>query len=423
MSESDERRREGLAAMLADALVDDFPEADALLRYASDPDALEPSERARIEDFLAASPAHRQQLRSLLRFAETREGFTERLRAETEGDLGRATIEPISSHPRWRRVSAWIGAAVAAGLVAFLLSDMGGDPGTKSPPPARIAAERSSATEAPPSPDIATPRPEPVAQQAMADRVEEPQLALEEEASAEPPAPEPGVQPPSAPAPAPAPEPMLLASHVAGPLLYTRPHDAMELAPLGGLRGTRPGLPELEALAPAHEARTLSERPSFYWYVSEATDRSVEFVLADRVSIDPLLELALPPPFAAGFHVVHLGDHGVALEPGKPYRWFVTLAVGDGAGPEDLVARGAVLRVEADADLARALRDAGRGELGRIYAEHGLWYDTLHFISERVEHAPGDARLRAFRAGLLEGAGLGNAAEYDRLDLEAHGSP
>ena len=49
-----------------------------------------------------------------------------------------------------------------------------------------------------------------------------------------------------------------------------------------------------------------------------------------------------------------------------------------------------------------------------IYAEAGLWYDAIGALSRLIERNPGDAGLRAMRAGLLEQIGLPAAAAYDR---------
>ena len=76
MTEPNERR-DRLAAMAADALAQDALEGDLLLRYASDPESLGSEARQRVEVYLAASPAHRQQLASLRRFEDTRRGLVD----------------------------------------------------------------------------------------------------------------------------------------------------------------------------------------------------------------------------------------------------------------------------------------------------------------------------------------------------------
>ena len=441
MSESNETE-EGLAILLADALVQDTLDADLLLRYASDPGALASAERERVDRYLAASPAHRQQLRSLLRFEEKRSQLAEGDRSGSSGSAGDATVTAIDSHSRWRYRAPLIAAALAASLLAALLYGVQGGFGIGGRPDAQLVVEEVPAIESPRPGIPVRPFPEP----APKPSVEEQQTQLaHEENSAESPGPASGMEEPSVPgprpafvvletAPTPAPqvkdvpplapravpeetvshEPILLAMNFSGPLVYARPDDAIELARLGGLRNVGPGLPGLQALVPGHVVQTLNASPSFYWYLSEDTDQAIEFVLADRVSIDPLLTRKIESPLAAGIHALHLTDRDVVLEPGKEYRWFVSLSSGDGIASEDVVTRGAVLRIEPAAELVDTLENAPVGERGRIYAEHGLWYDALVFISAGIDRNPRDARLRELRAGLLEAGGLSQAADHDR---------
>jgi hypothetical protein len=443
MSETD-RDGEGLAAMLGDALVEEICEADLLLRYGRDPEALEPAERERVESYLAASPAHPQQLRSLLRFVEARAEGVGDEGPPTAGRVGGGAVVEMASHPRWRPQAAWIGGAIAAGLVAGLLYfGLGQDLAPGVAPGVQLADEgtgrdESSIFTTPDVPEI-TRRLDPPSrsqERALAQTdeangvtpgsaaIKEPTTgdgpSLAEKAPASPPAPaaetstDGRIEPERTRGEGEAREPLLLAMNVSGPLRYTRPADAIELASPGGLRSTGSGLPVLQALAPSHVARTLSARPTLYWYLSEDTDRSLELVLADRISIDPLLEVTMEGPVAAGIHRLQLAEHGIALEPGKEYRWFVSLESNERIASEDLVARGALLVVDEGTELKDALEAAPIGERGRIYAEQGLWYDALDFISRRIEDTPRDAHLRELRANLLEQVGVSEAAYYDR---------
>jgi hypothetical protein len=452
MSEENENGG-GLAEMLGDALLEDIIEADLLLRYGHDPEALEPAERERVEDYLAASPAHRQQLRSLVQFAEARAALATEQDPTPLDHRGGGEVAEIAWHPRWRVQAAWIGGAIAAGLVAALLYFGAGD--RLSPdvePEVRVAdagapRERSPSSQKPGAPAIdhrLDPHSRP--QERAVAQAEETEPISPEKAPLEQPTNQTGpILAEKAPAPpdTPAietnteqpsdlqvvsdedqsPKPLLLAMNVSGPLRYAPPADATPLATLGGLRSAESELPVLRALAPGHVARTLDASPTLYWYLSEGTDRRVAFVLADHVSIDPVLEITLEPAIDAGIHELRLAEHGVVLEPGKEYRWFVSLAVEEREPSESLVARGAVVRVEPSAALTDALESAPAGDHGRIYAEQGLWYDALDFISRRIDRAPDDARLREFRSNLLEEAGMSEAARYDRRVAQTKGGP
>jgi hypothetical protein len=442
MSESDERR-ERLAVLLADSLAQDEPGADLLLRYARDPDALDSEARERVERYLAESPAHHQQLRSLKRFADSQ---SERVEDSSQppASTGGDAVVPIASHPRWRARAVLIGGALAAGLAALLLLRAPADVEPESEAPVRVADPELPAGEAPRAPGSEAPGLEPPAE-AIAQAPQTPPVRLEDEAvapggEAAPSAPPQPVPPrveiaestePRAVPPDPevrpkmpaAEEPVLLAMNFSGPLLYTPPPDAIELEPLSGLRSPRPELPAIRALAPAHVARTLNESPTLYWFVSAATTMPVEFVLTDLVSVDPLVELTLTSPVAAGIHAVDLSAHDVLLEPDREYRWFVTLVDAEADPSAQVISRGAIERIVPSAKLRATLAAAAPGERGRIYAEQGLWYDALAFISEGIERAPRDARLRNFRAGLLERAGLVEQANHDHRASETAATP
>jgi hypothetical protein len=383
-----------------------------------------------------------------VRFAAAQSALTEDGQSASAGGTGGATVTAISSHPRWLSRAPLIGAALAASLLAALLYGTGDGPGTGGRPDAQFAVDGAAADDARFPPVRVMPAPEIEPEPSV--QVQEIQIAQGEDASVGLPesgpaeslepselaAPLPEIVVADEPAPALTPraeasgrlelptevpdegattrEPILLAMNISGPLLYDRPGDAIGMVRLGGLRTARPGLPRLDALVPAHVGRTLSESPFLYWYLSEDTDSPVEFVLNDRVSVDPLLALTFEPPYVAGIHALDLGEHGVVLEPGKEYRWFVSLKAEAGAASEDVIARGAILPIEPSADLKRALENASAGDQGRLYAERGLWYDALAFISAGIDRDPEDARLRELRAGLLEAGGLSEAAEHQR---------
>ncbi|MBW2388045.1 MAG: hypothetical protein JRG89_06370, partial [Deltaproteobacteria bacterium] len=124
--------RDGLHELLADVLMAETLDTDLLLRYARDAEALEAGERERVEAYLAASPAHRDRLRVLARFASS----------QRQNVAGEGVVVPISSHPRWRVRAAGVGVALAASLALawlFGIPDTGPGPGA---PPVVVAEER-----------------------------------------------------------------------------------------------------------------------------------------------------------------------------------------------------------------------------------------------------------------------------------------
>ena len=162
----------------------------------------------------------------------------------------------------------------------------------------------------------------------------------------------------------------------------------------------------LSVLAPDHSGLTASEQPSLYWYISAATGLPVELTVMDPDVTQPLLEIRVATPIEAGIHRLRLSDHGVRLAPGRAYRWYVAVVPDSGRRSRDILAGGAIQRVDPSGEMAARLGQARREELPSIYAEAGLWYDALAAVSELIERTPDSREHRRQRAALLAQVGL-----------------
>ena len=179
----------------------------------------------------------------------------------------------------------------------------------------------------------------------------------------------------------------------------------------GGTRGIQREVFLLSVLAPDHSGFTTSEQPSLYWFISNATSLPVEVTVMDPQGVQPILETQLPSPVAAGVHRIRLSDHNVRLAPGAAYRWFVSVVPDAERRSKDITAGGAIERVEMPEGLKAKVAQAGKSDLPSIYAEAGLWYDTVAAISELIEAAPQDQALRKQRTALLSQVGLTGITE------------
>jgi hypothetical protein len=192
-----------------------------------------------------------------------------------------------------------------------------------------------------------------------------------------------------------------------GPLRYVPPEHAASSARVGGrTRSVAPNLPKLLALAPEHEGFTASESPTLYWFLSQASKVPARFVLVHPDQIDPVAEVTVAPPIAAGIHAVDLAKHGVVLEPDTQYRWFVSLVPDPTKRSSDVIAGGVIRRVARSEQLRIELEAAEPSQIGHVYARNGFFYDSLAFVSKWIARAPDEPRLRELRAGLLAQVGL-----------------
>jgi hypothetical protein len=103
---------------------------------------------------------------------------------------------------------------------------------------------------------------------------------------------------------------------------------------------------------------------------------------------------------------VRVADYGVRLAPGVAYRWFVAVVPDSNRRSRDVLAGGAIERVEVPEGLRAKLPGAAKADLPSLYAEAGLWYDAVAAISDLIESAPNDPALRRQRAAMLAQVGL-----------------
>jgi Domain of Unknown Function (DUF928) len=174
----------------------------------------------------------------------------------------------------------------------------------------------------------------------------------------------------------------------------------------GGTRGTGREAFILSVLAPAHTGLTTSEQPVLYWFISSPSSHPVELTLVDPQKSDPLVELRIEPPVAAGVHRVRLAEHGVRLAPAVPYNWYVAVMPDTGRRSKDILAGGTVERVALPDDLATKVSRTPKSDLPSLYAGAGLWYDAMTALNDLIDEAPQNQALRAQRSALLRQVGL-----------------
>jgi Domain of Unknown Function (DUF928) len=179
----------------------------------------------------------------------------------------------------------------------------------------------------------------------------------------------------------------------------------------GGTRGIQREVFLLSVLAPDHSGFTISEQPSLYWFISTSTSLPVELTVMDPQGVQPILETRIPAPVQAGVHRIRLSDYNIRLASGSAYRWFVSVVPDADRRSKDIMAGGAIERVEMPEEFKAKLAQAAKADLPSIYGQAGLWYDTIAAISELIEAAPQDQSLRKQRTALLAQVGLTGITE------------
>jgi Domain of Unknown Function (DUF928) len=180
----------------------------------------------------------------------------------------------------------------------------------------------------------------------------------------------------------------------------------------GGTRGTNKSVPILSVLAPGHTGLTVREQPDLYWFASDVVTNPVELTLTLEKGDTPLLEKPLPVPLKAGIQRVRLSDYGVKLIPGERYSWSIALVLDPKRRSKDIIAMGAIERVER---VGINLAAVPTTDAFYRFAADGLWYDAMMVISELIESAPNDMALRKQRVELLDQVDLPEVGSFDLI--------
>lgn len=178
----------------------------------------------------------------------------------------------------------------------------------------------------------------------------------------------------------------------------------------GGSRGPEATTITLDVLAPDDIGTTTQEQPSLFWFQSQPADAKFELTLLQEKQVKPLVQVKMAQANQAGIQRLKLADHGVKLTPGVEYQWVVALVTDPENRSTDLVASGAIKRIEPSADMKQKVSQAAPTSLAGIYADAGIWYDALAAISDQVEAQPENKSLRESRGDLLGQVGLKAAA-------------
>ncbi len=172
----------------------------------------------------------------------------------------------------------------------------------------------------------------------------------------------------------------------------------------GGIRTPSKELPRVILLAPEDGGITLSERPTFYWYVTlKPGDRDyipfqTAFRLSDPVDSSNFKNFEIKRNGTkVGLYSLTLPPTAPAMEMGKDRE----LIVQDQTNA--LSSNKVLVRLKPNEVAITELNKAKTNlEQARIYERYGYWYDALHAYTQWIEANPKDTIARRERANMIE---------------------
>jgi Domain of Unknown Function (DUF928) len=208
-------------------------------------------------------------------------------------------------------------------------------------------------------------------------------------------------------------QPSESASHPSAPVyrppLRGAPGERVSGASRGTFKVAVP-LPTIELLAPKdHTGLTVSPTPSLFFFVSGPIIWPARFTISAPGRPDPLLDVPIAAPTAAGIHRLDVADYRVRLDPGVVYTWSVSAILDPQIRARDIVASANVMLSAPAGDVGCALNGASPVRRAGLCAQEGLWYDA---VAAAVTAEPYDRHVAL--DALMNEVGLAEAAAYDR---------
>lgn len=185
----------------------------------------------------------------------------------------------------------------------------------------------------------------------------------------------------------------------------------------GGTRGEGcpTGKKALTALIPKIKlGLTLSDRPTFYWFLPVATTNTGKFSLQDQKG-NLIFEVPVHLPNKSGIMGFTPPEKMLNLQVGNQYHWFLTLpcdADHDIEEMEDIqTIEGWIEKVQ-DPKLSQKIAKTKPSQLSQVYADAGIWYEAIDNLIKQRCIAPEDKAVIANWQALLgsDSVGLTNVA-------------
>jgi hypothetical protein len=173
-------------------------------------------------------------------------------------------------------------------------------------------------------------------------------------------------------------------------------------------------------LAPPNNfARTVSDYPTFLFYLPQTKATLAEFTLLDPSKKEIYKQTLAISNLSGTIEVRIPANKNVPpLEAGKSYRWSFTVICDSQDRSADLLEMGTVRRVELSADIRSQLEKADPRQKSFIYAENGIWQDAISTLAEARRAKPDDPTLKADWESLLDSVQLGKIAKEPIVQIE-----
>ncbi len=172
----------------------------------------------------------------------------------------------------------------------------------------------------------------------------------------------------------------------------------------------------LTPILPAIEQRlTVASHPTFLINLPPTSAKQVFFKIEDH-NQDYEYTTILPITGKEGIIRVTLPPDAPALETGQEYQWFLALMCKGSLKPDSPMVQGSVTRVPVTIASSEQFTTMTQLQQAEIYAEAGIWYETISILAQLREEKPEDSKLFSIWEQVLSSVGLKNLAQAELVD-------
>ncbi|XGV99016.1 MAG: DUF928 domain-containing protein [Leptolyngbya sp. BL-A-14] len=162
---------------------------------------------------------------------------------------------------------------------------------------------------------------------------------------------------------------------------------------------------------------TFAEHPSVFVYVPQSSAQTAGFLLLSNDDTEVVYETTFALPSQAGIVRFDLPDNAPPLEVGKQYHWFVTTLCDATSGLSGSpTVEGWIERSTPDVALTKALQKTLPGNRPALYADAGIWHETLTTLADLQRKYPKNSKFLNDWREALQSVGLVNVASEPLID-------
>jgi hypothetical protein len=163
---------------------------------------------------------------------------------------------------------------------------------------------------------------------------------------------------------------------------------------------------------------TTSAHPMLFVNIpAELSGKTAEFSVQNEGSDQEIHETKFNLTGKPGIVGMRIPNTAPPLELGQKYLWQVSVICNDNNPQERLNAGSWIERVPIDRTLATRIDRATAREKPALYAEAGIWQDTVSTLAELLYRNPNDQSLTQDWASLMQSANLNNVANQPIVQI------